>query len=439
MDTNDCFLNALSPLYFTSFEELKKKMKEFEISSGVQYAIKRSIRLADDIPNKDVFVYKYIQYVCGCQKLNNCQSFVNICHSYGTLRIVRFWMIHSHSVSSHIGDSYFGHGKNDGIFSNPMLVELPEADDDDDMATDQTSVFQEHVPLKSFSSFAELERLLLAFQQSTGCLLVKRNSIRYPDSSPEHETLVYKSITYACCHYGSGRSLPSKSQQQKTRKMNCPCVIRVGCRGKKLHIIGFVMRHNHPVTTELAETYPENRRLTEDEKLEITDFLQSAPDNLTVKEHIERKFGKPCTLNDVRQMKYRLRKLQKTSSANHESVKFDPSRHDDQEAEFELEPVTEVPDWAVQSKDQRLSQFEPFSHQLTDLVCSADPDVFCERLNFIKELTQAWRSGKQPMLTYSESMLKSESCESPVDTEVVTSDPPFPYTRPSKTYMPFTY
>lgn len=47
------------------------------------------------------------------------------------------------------------------------------------------------------------------------------------------------------------------------------------------------MRHNHPVAAELAGTYPENRRLTEDEKLEINDFLQTGPDNLTIKEHIE--------------------------------------------------------------------------------------------------------------------------------------------------------
>ncbi len=69
--------------------------------------------------------------------------------------------------------------------------------------------------------------------------------------------------------------------------MNCPCVIRIGCRAKKLQLIGYVMRHNHPVATELAGRYPENRRLTEEERMEINAVLLSAPDNQAIKEHIE--------------------------------------------------------------------------------------------------------------------------------------------------------
>ncbi|CDS41387.1 expressed conserved protein [Echinococcus multilocularis] len=436
MDTSDCFAHTLEPYYFASYEELKSKMKEFE-ACGVQYTIKRSIRLADDVANRNIFVYKYIQYVCGCQKSDDCPSFINICHSYGTLRIARYYMLHTHVGT----DGLVNFGKADALQSNPLVNEVPGVDIDGDMTTDQTVVFQEHVPLKTFSSFEELERLLISFQQATGCLLVKRNSIRYPDSAPEHETLVYKSITYACCHYGNGRSLSIKTQQQKTRKINCPCIVRIGCRGKKLHIIGFVMRHNHPVTTELAETYPENRRLTEDEKLEINDFLQSAPDNLTVKEHIERKFGKPCTLNDVRQMKYRLRKLQKSDGASHGQTRVVSSRHQNPtEADFDFDPIPPVSDWVVHPKDDyRLSQFEPLSNQLADLVCSADQETFCDRIAFLKELTEAWRGGKQPMLAYSESMIKGDSCESPINTEVVTSENPFPYSKLGKTCLSFNY
>ena len=33
------------------------------------------------------------------------------------------------------------------------------------MTTDQTTAFQEHVPLRTFSSFEELERHLISFQQ----------------------------------------------------------------------------------------------------------------------------------------------------------------------------------------------------------------------------------------------------------------------------------
>ncbi len=217
------------------------------------------------------------------------------------------------------------------------------------------------------------------------------------------------------------------------------------------------MRHNHPVAAELAGTYPENRRLTETEKLEITDFLQSAPDNLTVKEHIERKFhvnptrnlmhnlgkfGKPCTLNDVRQMKYRMRKMQKSQHPG-DDMKFDDLHNEEAvaaaaAADFAL-PINAIPEWPEQPKEQRLTQFGPVSDQLAELVCSADTETYCERLGFLKELADAWRRGKQPMLTYSDAMLKSESCESPIDTEVVTSEPPFAYPRTSKSYISFNY
>ena len=111
------------------------------------------------------------------------------------------------------------------------------------------------------------------------------------------------------------------------------------------------------------------------------------------------------------------------------------------EADFDLDPIPPVSDWIVQPKDDyRLSQFEPISDQLADLVCSADEETFCDRIAFLKELTGAWRSGKQPMLAYSESMLKGgDSCGSPISTEVVTSESPYSYSKPGKSYLPFSY
>ncbi|VDN22436.1 unnamed protein product [Dibothriocephalus latus] len=182
--------------------------------------------------------------------------------------------------------------------------------------------------------------------------------------------------------------------------MNCPCEIRIGCRAKKLHIIAFVMRHNHPVAAELAESYPENRRLTEKEKDEINDILKSSPSNLVVKEHIERRFGKHCSLNDVRQMKYRFRKSQKLRSSKDFAlvkIECDMPDEDDMNPAYELSTET-ISSWSEQAKENRLSEFIPYSQKLGELVCSSDNETFYERLDFIKELIETWQTGKQPVL-----------------------------------------
>lgn len=142
-------------------------------------------------------MYKYIQYVCSCQKYvvflshflrsDNCPSFINVCHSYGTLRIARYYMLHTHAGT----DGLVSYGKLDSLQSNPLVTDVPEVDIgscslfypttivDGDMTTDQTAVFQEHVPLRTFSSFEELERLLISFQQVL--LLPKFHHFRLPD------------------------------------------------------------------------------------------------------------------------------------------------------------------------------------------------------------------------------------------------------------------
>ncbi|KAL7061866.1 hypothetical protein AAHC03_0228 [Spirometra sp. Aus1] len=160
------------------------------------------------------------------------------------------------------------------------------------------------------------------------------------------------------------------------------------------------MRHNHPVAAELAENYPENRRLTEKEKDEINDILKSSPSNSAVKEHIERKFGKHCSLNDVRQMKYRFRKTQKLRSIrNFPSAKLDceAPEEDDINHAYEL-PAETISNWTEQTKENKLSQFVPYSQKLAELLCSSDNETFYERLDFIKELVETWQAGKQPVL-----------------------------------------
>ncbi|VDL24271.1 unnamed protein product, partial [Hymenolepis diminuta] len=393
-------------------------------ASGVQYSVKRSNRIADSDPNKDNFVYKYIQYACTCQRYGDCPSTVSVCHSYGTLRIARYYMIHNHDM--------------DAVerAARPRIAEdfQPPPFIDDSMefeGTDQRADFLKYVPCRTFSSFVELDKLLTNFQQKTGCLLVKRNSLRFSPSKPEHKTLVYKSITYACCHYGSGR-LTNAKIYQKTRKMNCPCIIRVGCKAKKLYIMCYVMHHNHPVTAEMAASYPENRRLTENERREIMDILLSAPDNLTLKRHIENRFGKSFSLNDVRQLKYRIKRKKMTE----EDGNVCPSDHITSEGDFEIDPTPSM-SWNDQQREHyQFAQLEPVTNELVGLVCSVDHETFCERFELLKDLASAWRNGKQPMLAYNDSdLLPGDSLESLMNTEVVKTADSCLLSKSSRTYL----
>ncbi|KAM3172649.1 hypothetical protein ACTXT7_014101 [Hymenolepis weldensis] len=176
------------------------------------------------------------------------------------------------------------------------------------------------------------------------------------------------------------------------------------------------MHHNHPVTAEIAASYPENRRLTENERREIMDILLSAPDNLTLKRHIENRFGKSFSLNDVRQLKYRI----KRKKMSEEDGNVCPSEHITHEGDFEIDPGPSM-SWNDQQREHyQFAQFEPVTNELVGLVCSADHETFCERFELLKDLANAWRNGKQPMLAYNDSdLLPGDSLESLMNTEVV--------------------
>lgn len=56
----------------------------------------------------------------------SCQSFVNICHSYGTLRVVRYWMVHSHSNNGGVDVACTEEIKGDVFSSFALGNELTE-------------------------------------------------------------------------------------------------------------------------------------------------------------------------------------------------------------------------------------------------------------------------------------------------------------------------
>lgn len=214
--------------------------------------------------------------------------------------------------------------------------------------------------------------------------------------------------------------------------MNCPCIIRIGCKNKKLYIMSYEMHHNHPVTAEIGASYPENRRLTEDQQKEISDILFSSPDNLTVKRHIEDRFGKSYSLNEVRQLKYQI-KRRKMAKNDINQVS--------NEGDFQIEADQSV-NWNDQQREgYRFGQFEPVANELADLVCSADQENFYERLGILMDLVNAWRSGKHPVLVYGEDDLiaRGSADGMPMNTEVVKTSNSFPCSKPSSTYLDSDY
>ncbi len=86
-------------------------------------------------------------------------------------------MVHSHSTGGQVDETCMEVDKVNPLPSIPFPNELSEPYtgkcyftfltkiSEGDMITDQTKIFQQYVPQKSFATFAELERLLLDFQQ----------------------------------------------------------------------------------------------------------------------------------------------------------------------------------------------------------------------------------------------------------------------------------
>ena len=133
-----------------------------------------------------------------------------------------------------------------------------------------------------FESHQEAVSTVQNFGKQTNQLFVMApGAPRTKVTNPLHKKFPYSSLRFLCKHGGTYR--PHRSETPKIRKnqtsvkIGCPVEIKLKVIENQLQILSIsdAQLHNHPVSDSLFKFYPENRRLTKEEKAVTANLIQS--------------------------------------------------------------------------------------------------------------------------------------------------------------------
>ncbi|XP_076438501.1 uncharacterized protein LOC143277519 [Babylonia areolata] len=188
---------------------------------------------------------------------------------------------------------------------------------------------------------------------------------------PETPELKYAYYRFQCSHRGEYK--PKKRIEAakcskvvlKSFKENCPAQVYASVdKERKKVVVKEVMRaHCHPVGAEVYALYPQNRLLTAEEEKEVQHYLRMKVSSKVVRDHAEGRFGKRLNLHDVRNIKQRMRKRQRTSDGDQvngaqfvvQAVKEEPHRDPRLEVRFGLQERSSS---ASEAKKAKLTEEE---------------------------------------------------------------------------------
>ncbi|VDD75998.1 unnamed protein product [Mesocestoides corti] len=289
------------------------------------------------------------------------------------LGVVKYYMVHNHEAYPEVE-------------SVGVVPELCTADDDNNASVDCTAAFLETFKEKLFGSFAELQAKMDEFQRITGSLYGKRNTKRFPPESPYSTTLVYKSFTYECYHYGTHNGDSTMQRVRRSAKIGCRSRIHVSCYRNKLKIVRFDVKHNHDVAPERAKSYPRNRRLTQSQLAVVEGMFQTNQDSHAIKDFIENTFNTTCTMSDVRNIKARLKASVQSAV---ESIDEDDG-------------LPNLPSFSSSrgaTLDGMITQLTPHLEHIQDLLLSSpNREAFDSRIRCLSRLIEIWQEGKEAMV-----------------------------------------
>ncbi|XP_070395614.1 uncharacterized protein [Dermacentor albipictus] len=128
-----------------------------------------------------------------------------------------------------------------------------------------------------FDSFLEFERAFREFQVRNNALFVTKASKKTEVVNARLSSglkrldpkLKFANATYVCKHGGELRCTGTGIRpRQRTMKQNCPATVVIAARREtqQLEVTKVDCNHSHEVSNELFQSYPENRRLTDEEK-----------------------------------------------------------------------------------------------------------------------------------------------------------------------------
>ncbi|VDL81089.1 unnamed protein product [Schistocephalus solidus] len=210
-DQTEIFSDILASKRFPSYELFRQALEYFtkvcslpsneslplQISGSKFSKGKTSLHRPGSL-NRDILLYRSAEFQCS----SKCEACFVIGCKKGHLFVIRYHMVHNHSIDYQVTPS-----------PNPHpVVEIPEVPQAD---VDLTVQFNAHFPSLKFSSYDDLMEALTSFQKRTGSVYVKKGVHKLPTGHANSDLLVYSTMCFQCIHYDhpSLRHLPLPSSE----------------------------------------------------------------------------------------------------------------------------------------------------------------------------------------------------------------------------------
>ncbi|XP_041088089.1 uncharacterized protein LOC121302297 [Polyodon spathula] len=171
---------------------------------------------------------------------------------------------------------------------------------------------------RQFSDFNELQNAIRQLEAETHAKFVigssrkaeSRNKTLSTKNIAYHPKFVYTSVSFACKHYGQARKRPGLGVRpnQRSFKLDCPArVLAYADRHKDCFVISkSCLTHNHDVSADAYNQYPESRRLSQTEKEKAEELLRLNLSPAKVKDYLNSLTGKCITAKDIYNLKLKL-------------------------------------------------------------------------------------------------------------------------------------
>uniref|UniRef100_A0A0X3NPE3 FAR1 DNA-binding domain n=2 Tax=Schistocephalus solidus TaxID=70667 RepID=A0A0X3NPE3_SCHSO len=227
-DQTEIFSDILASKRFPSYELFRQALEYFTKISGSKFSKGKTSLHRPGSLNRDILLYRSAEFQCS----SKCEACFVIGCKKGHLFVIRYHMVHNHSIDYQVTPS-----------PNPHpVVEIPEVPQAD---VDLTVQFNAHFPSLKFSSYDDLMEALTSFQKRTGSVYVKKGVHKLPTGHANSDLLVYSTMCFQCIHYGTFASRAITPRNHRSKKIGCLSAIHVSSMQHKLHITRFNMRHNH--------------------------------------------------------------------------------------------------------------------------------------------------------------------------------------------------
>ncbi|VDM17418.1 unnamed protein product [Hydatigera taeniaeformis] len=258
MDCSILFASVFGGACFRNQSQFNEALRSFELETGTQYLKTSRQPHREGTVEKTLFDFKHAQFACAKygagirrgprkQSPTGCTAKFTASSTGGSLRVLKFDMLHNHPPEA-VTENFKSSIATDGALCCETFNAVTTGADDEPVVADLTKEFLQTFENRFFDSFQDLLSHMNSFMKATGSNYVMRNTVRFSKDYPNADKLVYRSVAFECYHFGTYTSYATIRRKQRTVKIGCRSKIYFCCKGDRLQVGSYQIKHNHEVS-----------------------------------------------------------------------------------------------------------------------------------------------------------------------------------------------